>query len=123
MTCPNLANMQACAEAHMLDTCTLVQVIDTDNVDQYGNPITGEIETESECTLDLRASKEWLNAEARAFDARIRLPIDTEIGNIDHLIITERYGVEVDPLRYELIGDPRRGLASLVADLRSSANG
>jgi len=64
-----------------------------------------------------------LNAEARAFDARIRLPIDTEIGNIDHLIITERYGVEVDPLRYELIGDPRRGLASLVADLRSSANG
>ena len=107
----------------MLDTCTLVQVIDTDAVDQYGNPITGEIETSSICTLNLEASREWLNAEARVYDAKIRLPIDTESSNVDYLRVTHRFGVAVDELRYEFIGDPRRGLASLVADLRSSANG
>ena len=123
MTCPDPTVLQACAEAKMIDACVLVQVIDTDAVNEYGHPITGEVETSSVCTLDLRASKEWLNAEARVYDAKIRLPLDTEILNIDHLRITERYGVEVDELRYEFIGDPRRGLASLVADLRSSPNG
>lgn len=106
----------------MMDTCTLVEVIDSDDVEEYGKPITATNETSSECGLNLTASKEWLNAEMRVYDARLRLPIDTEISNVDHVIITHRFGVEVDGMRFEFIGDPRRGPSGLLADLRSSAN-
>ena len=118
-----LADMQEAQEGHMMDTCILVQVIDSDDVDSMGHPLTGDVETESECGLDQTASKEWLNAEARVYDAKIRLPIDTDISNVDHLRITKRFGVAVDELRYEFLGDPMRGPSGLVSNLRSSPNG
>lgn len=122
-TSTELANMQSSQETHMMDTCVLVKRVATGTVDSYGHPIFATSETTSECGLDLRASKEVINAEARWYDARIRLPLDTEYANIDHIIVTHRHGVAVDRLRYTLVGDPRRGPSGLVADLRSDPNG
>lgn len=122
-TSTELANMQSAQEAHMMDTCILVERIETGSVDSYGHPIFATHETTTECGLDLRASKEVENAEARWYDARIRLPLDTEYTNIDHVIVTHRHGVAVDNLRYMIVGDARRGPSGLVADLRSDPNG
>jgi hypothetical protein len=74
----------------------------------------------TECGLDDTASEEMINAEAHVFDAQLRLPIDTEISNVDRVNITHRFGVMLEtPIEYELLGEAMRGPSGLVVNLRS----
>ena len=124
LTSNDLANMQAAQEIVMLDTCDLLIKFETDRADAYGAPVFEWItETTINCGLDLRASREMLNAEMHVYDARLRLPIDTEISRIDRVHITHRHGVLLaDPIDFDLIGEPRRGPSGLLIDLRSVTN-
>jgi hypothetical protein len=63
-----------------------------------------------------------LNAEMHAFDAQLRLPINTVISGVDRVRITHRFGVMLLNIgvEYELIGEPMRGPSGLVLKLRST---
>lgn len=116
------ARMAATQESAMLDTCRLISRTESSATDDYGKPIMTETVVVSPCGLNLKASQEFDNAQARVYDAQLRLPLDTILSNIDVIEITHRFGEPVDVLRYEVIGDTRRGPSGLLVDLRSLAN-
>jgi hypothetical protein len=51
-------------------------------------------------------------------DAVIRLPIDTEITELDRVEVTKRFGVDVDDMLYEVVGFPKRGSSGLQVDCK-----
>jgi hypothetical protein len=116
-----LTAMQEAQEAAMMDSGDLLMRFGTDRVDEYGMPVVEWTEEAViDCGLDLRASEEMLNAEAHYYDARLRLPIDTDVDNVDRVRITKRFGVMLaEELTFEVIGEARRGPSGLVLDLKS----
>jgi hypothetical protein len=119
-TTTELARLQSTQESAMQDTCDLL-IYTQIGTDTHGLPVEDYlISTTSECGLDLRASKELVNAEMHVYDARLRLPIDTVIGGIDRIRITHRFGVLLaTPLEFDLLGETRRGPSGLVLNLRN----
>lgn len=114
-----LAAMQTAQEEAMQDYCELL--IRTERaVDEYGMPVEQWITGAAlYCGLENTRSAEWRNAEPPDFDARLRLPIDTDITNVDRVRITERFGVMLDePLLFALTGKTRRGPSGLVVELK-----
>jgi hypothetical protein len=107
----------------MFDRCDLL-VRDASETDPYGLPLVTWLDAGvSPCGLDIRASREMVNAEAHVYDARLRLPFGTQISNIDRVRITHRYGnLMATPLVYDLIGDVRQGPSGILVDLRSVTN-
>jgi head-tail adaptor len=118
-----LAAMAATQKSAMMDTCTLL-VRSTSGVDEYGLPIVSWVDGETlRCGLDMRASREMLNAEAHVYDARLRLPIDTRVSNVDRVRITDRFGELLHaPMYFDFIGEPRWGPSGIVIDLRTVTN-
>jgi hypothetical protein len=124
-TAAELACMQAAAETVMMDTCDLLARDETDRKDEYGYPVAEWVEEYSllACGLDLRASRELLNAETPLYDARLRVPIDTDVSQVDRVRITHRFGEMLsEALLFELIGLPRRGPSGLLLELRYVSN-
>jgi hypothetical protein len=119
-TAAELACMQTTQESAMLDQCDLLQSFMTDRKDAYGQPVEQMVvKATLACGLDMRPSRETLNAEARLYDARLRLPIDTDVTGVDHVLVTHRFGVMLDtPLEYEVLGEPQRGPSGLRLELR-----
>lgn len=115
-----LEGMQATQEAAMMDQCELLQYTDT-AADDYGMPVVRWLVSGTPmCGLDTKASKEFRQAEAPYFDARVRLAIDTDITHVDRIRITHRFGVELTtPIEYEVLGEAMRGPSALVVMLRS----
>jgi head-tail adaptor len=116
-----LAAMQDTQEEAMQDTCELL-IRGSKGQDEYGQPVEEWIfGAETECGLEMVRSSEYRNAEAAVFDARLRLPIDTDVSNIDRVYITHRFGVMLErPLAFDLVGNTRRGPSGLVVDLREA---
>jgi len=122
-TSDELSGMQGTQESAMMDRCTIL-VYTSRGSDEYGMPVTLWVEGANvACGLDMAPRREW-NAPAGAGDqtqveageARIRLPIDTEISNLERIRITHRFGeMLLTPLEYELIEGVRRGPSGLVA--------
>lgn len=112
--------MQAAQEAGMMDTCDLLVRDETDRADEYGMPVANWIvQATVSCGLDMRPSQEARNAEAKLFDARLRIPIDTTFSQVDRVRITHRFGAMLEaPLEYEIIGQPQRGPSGLRLELR-----
>jgi len=120
-TSTELSRMQTAQEEGMMDTCELL--IRTERAsDEYGMPVVQWVtQGPIACGLDDTASPEMLNAEAHAFDAQLRLPIDTVIEAVDRVRITHRFGAMLaEPVEYELLGDALRGPSGLVVKLRST---
>lgn len=115
-----LACMQTTQEAAMMDTCDLLVRDETDRADEYGMPVANwVIQATVACGLDMRPSQEARNAEAKLFDARLRLPIETDFSQVDRVRITHRFGVMLEaPLEYEIIGQAQRGPSGLRVELR-----
>lgn len=57
--------------------------------------------------------------QAPLFDAKLRLPVDTDITNIDRVQMTARHGTALDPVEYYTIdGKPALGPSALVLKLK-----
>jgi len=121
-TTDDLADMRTAQEAVMMDTCELLCKAET-GTDEYGMPKTGfTVSATSICGLNTTASREMLNAEAHFYDAKLRLPHDTVITNVDQVCITHRYGQLLQtPITYEILGSPIVGPSGMVLNLRSLA--
>jgi hypothetical protein len=118
-TTTELSRMQATQEGAMMDRCELLVRLVTDRNDEYGMPLAMWVAVDTVCGLENVRSEEMLNAEAHFFDAKLRLPIDTVISNVDRVLVTQRFGVLLNAaVEYELIGSAVRGPSGLVCDLR-----
>ena len=123
-TSTELDRMQIAQDAAMMDRCDLLVKFETDRVDQYGAPVFEWVSGATvACGLYLRASQEMINAETHLYDAMLRLPINTRIGHIDRVRVTHRFGLlQLTPLEFDLVGDPRPGPSGLVINLRTVTN-
>lgn len=114
-----LSAMQSTQEDAMQDYCELL--VRTERaVDEYGMPVEQWVVGSALfCGLENTRSAEWRNGEPPDFDARLRLPIDTDISNVDRVRITERFGVLLEePLLFALTGKTKRGPSGLVVELK-----
>lgn len=121
-----LGRMQGTQQGAMQDVCVLEQW--TAGVqDDYGVKASSYVDgAELVCGLDLTQNDldEANSAETSLAEGRLRLPIDTQLDRRDRVRITRRFGVLLEtPVRYELVGDPRRGPSGLVVNVRVVTNG
>ncbi len=105
----------------MMDVCDLLEHVETDRKDEYGKPVEIWVaRCGMACGLDLRSSGEVRNAEADLWDASLRLPIDTEVGRVDRVVITHRFGVLLEePMLFQAEGEALRGPSGLVVRLKN----
>lgn len=118
-TTTEMERMQEAQETGMMDTCELL--IRTERAqDEYGMPVEQwVIGSVCACGLENRAADETLNGEADLFDARIRLPLDTDLSRVDRLRLTRRFGMLLEQAEdYELVGETQRGPSGLLANVR-----
>lgn len=115
-----LDRMRDTQDAAMQDACDLL-IYGVTGMDSHGMPIEGYVlQATSACGLDLRASREMLNAEMHVYDARLRLPIGTVISNVDRVRVTHRFGeMQETPIEFDLIGEVRKGPSGLLVNLRN----
>lgn len=128
-TLGELDQMQATQQAAMMDTCVLLRRSNGAS-NEYGYPEA--LWTESaplSCGLDVGArliasgGEAMGQTQAPMSDARLRLPIDTDITQIDRVKVTHRFGVVLaSPNLYSVIGVRKQGPSGLVLDLRLVTN-
>lgn len=118
-TTDELTRMQTTQESAMMDTCVVMAY--SSMTDDYGNPKPVYTDTyESECGLEhLNPAEVQATGEVPIVDARLRLPIDTELDERDRIKITHRFGAELDiPQTFEIAGPVERGPSGLELSLR-----
>jgi head-tail adaptor len=118
-----LAELRDAQVSAMMDTCELLKRTEAGQ-DEYGMPVEQwVILSVVACGLDVRGSREAVEGGGRRlFDARLRLPIGTNITGMDRLRVTKRHGeLMVEQIMYEAVGDARRGSSGLILELRSVA--
>jgi hypothetical protein len=123
----DLARMQATQEAAMQDTCQLLRREEV-GTDDYGYKHQEfAVVMATLCGFHPTATKEVMDgAEVALTDAQVRLPLSlhAEVGNLDRIKITHRFGVELtDQPVYEVIGEAKRGPSGLVLNLRLVTEG
>lgn len=118
-----LAAMQAAQDAHMQDQCAIGRYTDG-GTDDYGAPIpTWPQDEPIACGFNVSKVDEVLGAaNVPDADAAVRLPIGTTLDARDRVVITQRFGVAVDEVAYNIIGTPQRGPSGLVVALQRVAN-
>lgn len=125
-TTTELERMQGAQEDGMMDTCVLLHLTERGS-DDYGMPVKQWVEgSVLACGLDMDPKPEW-NApagagdetQAEAGEARLRLPIDTDISRLERVRVTHRFGVLLDePPEYDLTETPQRGPSGLWVRLK-----
>jgi hypothetical protein len=128
-TANELASMQATQKSAMMDECLIISKADL-GTDPYGMPVesypdTGGEGTTSVCGLNMDPKGEAMgDTQVSLIDARLRLPIGTEISRTDRIRITKRFGLSLeDTLLFKVMGEPRRGPSGLVVDLKRVTTG
>ena len=95
----------------MLDTCHLLAYSTT--ADDFGEmvPFWTEMETNIACGLEQGQGSERTRGDMTTltWDATMRLPIDTELDVRDRLKVTKRFGVDITPIEYGIVGPIQRG--------------
>lgn len=118
--------MQGTQESAMMDRGIVLHYVETDRVDEYGNPVGPYVEGALiDCGFDGNPREEF-NApagggnatQAEGSEVRLRLPLDTAISHLDRIKVTERFGEMIDEITFELLEDPRRGPSGLVVRAR-----
>lgn len=116
-----IALLRAEAESAMQDKCK----IGTSTIATGNNPtkLTWNYGAEIICGFDVSLSREMQDgAQVTLTDAVVRLPITTAVTGKSRIQITERNGTDVSET-YAVIGEPRRGMTSLVAGLKRVTGG
>lgn len=122
ITATDLVNMRAGQAAIMHDTCELLTLL-VGAKDAYNRPQEQyQVGASQACGLDMRASREVQEqTQVPLYDARLRLPVDTDIDHLARVRITHRYGEELaDPLYYDVVGEPLRGPSGILLNLRTA---
>jgi hypothetical protein len=118
-TTTELTRLQDTQESAMQDTCVIQAY--SSMTDDYGNPkpVYQDI-YESECGLEhLDPAEVQATGEVPIIDAKLRLPLDTELDERDRIKITHRFRAElVIPRVFEIIGPAERGPSGLTFSLR-----
>jgi hypothetical protein len=70
------------------------------------------------CGVDHKTATESLNGEVVGTEVILRLPIETQICQVDRVRITHRHGLLVAEDDYELLGQPMRGPSGLVVRVK-----
>lgn len=125
-----LNRMQAAQEAGMMDACTVLRY-ESGGEDEYGMPIERWTEGATiACGYDgRRRSETGVPAgtdltQVGLTDGRLRLPIDTVIGQTDRIRLTHRFGELLEnSIVFDLIGEARRGPSGLLVDVRKVIDG
>lgn len=123
----DLAGMQQTQQDHMMDTCKILAYSETEDestnrpIRRYtaGDPLA--------CSFDATKQDEvQVEGEVIITDARIRLPIDTELDSRDLIQMTHRFGTALaDPVleTYEIIGNPTQRASALRCFVRLVTDG
>jgi len=114
-----LDRMQTTQEAAMLDTCILMRYSET--MDSMNHPVpTWTDGPVLPCGLDMTGGREQRGSQRNlvTWDARLRLPINTDLNLKDRVRIILRFGQPCVPIVYELDGPPEQGPSGLVAPLK-----
>lgn len=109
--------------AAMQDRCVLEVASSAPNAYGYGQAYSDG--AAPACGLHMSPSREVMESGQVAMpDARLRLPLGTNVTGVDRVRITHRYGALLStPLVYDVIGLPERGPSGLQLNLRLSTTG
>jgi hypothetical protein len=111
--------MQGTQESAMMDTCVLLERSTYE--DNLGLPVeTFTPDSSYSCGFDPDPSTEEMDeSEVAMMDAALRLPLEAEsdLANVDRIRLTDRFGVAITSVDYEIIGRPERGPSGLVVKL------
>jgi len=119
-TTDELDRLQSTQESAMQDTCAIQTY--SSMKDGYGNPKPVYQDAyESECGLEhLDPAEVQATGQVPIIDAKLRLPLDTELDERDRIKITHRFGVELaTPQMFEIDGPPEWGPSGLVLSLKA----
>jgi len=118
----HLTDIRADAVKTLWDTC-VIQVLTTAR-DDLGQPIKTYTDGSAiSCGVYLRSASDVSAAfgTAAQVDATLRLPLTTTLTKDDRVKVTHRQGIALTTAEiFEVVGEPRRGLSLLVADLKRS---
>lgn len=72
------------------------------------------------CGLEMAGGKETYKGQLIVLniDAIIRLPLDTTVNVKDRITISQRFGVAISGLQFEVVDFPKRGPSGLVVGLK-----
>lgn len=117
-----LAGLQAGGESTMLDQCRIEYHDRTGPVDNHGKPTKVPVAPVTKrCGFRPGGGREVQNGSERSVsDASIRLPVGTEIDNLDVIVLTQRFGRPVPEQRYNVIGMPRYGPTAIILTLQGA---
>ncbi len=118
-----LERMQATQHAAMRDRCVLEIAANAPHA--YGYGLAYSAGAALACGLHMSPSREVMESGQVAMpDARLRLPLGTNVTGVDRVRVTHRYGALLStPLVYDVIGLPERGPSGLQLNLRLSTTG
>lgn len=114
-----LEGMQETQEAAMFDTCVPMKYSEV--LDSIGHPTPtwtdGDLQP---CGLDMTGGREQRGSQRNlvTWDARLRLPIGSDLGLKDRVRIVLRFGRPCTPIVYEVDGPAEQGPSGLVVPLK-----
>ena len=118
-TSTELIRMRGTQDGAMQDVCRIGAYTAAD--DAYNLPdVTYVYGVEVICGLDLMSpTEQQASGEVPVINAKLRLPIGTEIDERDRIRIEQRYNEDLDtPQVFEIEGPVDRGPSGLVLDVR-----
>jgi len=123
-TATNLSRMRTTQESAMQDVCEILGYSSV--VDTYGNPKPRYTAVATvACGFQHVRPREVLDTgELAMVDAKLRLPIETDIETHDRIRMTKRFGETLATAEvYEIIGPKLRGPSGVVLSLRIATSG
>lgn len=122
-TTTELARMQGLQESAMQDTC--VVLTHQANTGDYGYGVPGYASgVPIPCGFNPKAREVMGDTEIALTDGSLRLPLNTAVTNLDRVILTHRFDVQLVPGEvYEIMGVPERGPSGLRLNLRVVTDG
>jgi hypothetical protein len=123
ITADEFAEMEDTAESTFFDECYILRRSTT--TDDFGEEQETWIADDDpvECGFEPTGAPTQIYEalEVTDIDARLRLPIGTDVDRHDHIRMTERLGQSITAEEYDVVSAPRRGPSALVLDLKRVA--
>lgn len=120
-----LLDMREAQEDAMMDLCNISRISNA-GVDGYGKPKRTWVTIYKDvvCGFGYPSPREAMGlAQAEQIDAKLRLPITTDITNLDRVTIIERFSEdEAEPITYEVGGPVEQGPSGIIIWLRKVTN-
>jgi hypothetical protein len=119
ITVPEFERMRVTAAESFFDACKLGSATAANWGDDPGVD-TFSYANEIACGFKYEPKGEIKDgSHAPLFDAVLRLPVDTDVTNVDRVQMTGRHGEALDPVEYYAVeGKPSRGPSALVLNLK-----